>query len=234
MIKVICLDFFNTLAHYNPSREQVYVDVCADNGITLNPKILARKINIGDMYWRDENRKSPIEKRNKLQQFRFYISYISRILKESGVKANTVLATKILLKMKSIDWKFVAFDDAVPTLRSLKKRGFKLGLISNVDKKIDEVYQSLGFLEHLDFVVTSLEAGYDKPDPRIFIAALEKADAKPDEAIYIGDQYHLDVVGARNAGIKPLLIDRYDWFDDINDCPRIKSLTEITAYLEAS
>jgi REG-2-like HAD superfamily hydrolase len=231
MIKVICLDFFNTLAHYNPSREQIYVDVCADNGITLSPKILARKITIGDMYWRDENRKSPIEKRNKIQQFRFYINYISRILKESGVKSNTILATKILLRMKKIAWKFEAFDDSVPTLILLKKRGFKLGLISNVDKKIDEVYQSLGLLEHLDFVVTSHEAGCDKPDPRIFMAALEKAGVNPDEAIYVGDQYHLDVVGARNAGIKPILIDRYDWFDDINDCPRIKRLSEITEYL---
>jgi putative hydrolase of the HAD superfamily len=234
MIKLICLDFFNTLAHYNPSREQLYVDVCADNGITLSLKTLARKITIGDLYWRDENRKSPIEKRNKIQQFRFYINYISKILKESGVKANTVLAAKILNRMKSMEWKFVAFDDAVPMLSLLKKKGYMLGLISNVDKNIDEVYQSLGFLEHLDFTVTSHEAGCDKPDPKIFMVALEKAGAKPEEAIYIGDQYHLDIVGARNAGIKPILIDRYDWFDDIDDCPRIKNLTELTAHLEAS
>ena len=234
MIKLICLDFFNTLAHYNPSREQIYVDVCAENGITLNPKILARKLPVGDMYWRNENRKSPIEKRNKLQQFRFYINYISRVLKESGVKSNTILSAKILLRMKNIAWKFVAFEDAVPTLIQLKKLGLKLGLISNVDKNIDDVYQSLGFLQHLDFTVTSNEAGCDKPDPRIFMVALEKAGVNPDEAIYVGDQYHLDIVGARNAGITPLLIDRYDWFDDIDDCPRIKNLPEIIDYLETS
>jgi putative hydrolase of the HAD superfamily len=234
MIKAVCFDFFNTLAHYIPSREQIYIDVCAANGITLDPKILARKITIADMYWRDENRKSPIEKKNKLQQFHFYVKYISRVLKEAGVKANTVLAVKILLRMRRVSWEFVAFDDSIPTLKLLKKQGFKLGLISNIDRKIDETYQSLGFLEFLDFSITSHEIGCDKPDPRIFMAALEKVNVTPDEAIYIGDQYNMDVVGARNAGIRPLLIDRYNWFEDINDCPRIKSLSEIMQYLETS
>jgi HAD superfamily hydrolase (TIGR01549 family) len=215
-----------------PSREQIYIDVCAANGVTLDPRILARKIPIADMYWRDENRKTPIDKMNKLQQFNFYIKYISRVLKEAGVKANIVLATKILLRMRRISWEFVAFDDSIPTLNLLKKQGFKLGLISNIDRKIDETYRSLGFLEFLDFSVTSHEIGCDKPDPRIFLAALKKVDMNPDEAIYIGDQYLMDVVGARNAGIKPLLLDRYNWFDDIDDCPRIKSLSEITQYLE--
>jgi putative hydrolase of the HAD superfamily len=232
MIKAICFDFFNTLAGYSPSREQLYVDVCAANGINLDPKILARKIYIADMYWRDENRKSPMEKKNKLLQFLFYIKYISRVLQESGVKANSILAVKILLRMKQIKWEFVNFNDSIPTLKSLKEKGYKLGLISNVDKNIETTYKSLGILDYLDFNVTSGEAGCEKPDPGIFQTALAKGNISAEETLFVGDQYDLDIVGARNAGIKAILIDRNDWFDDINDCPRIKSLSQIKEYLK--
>jgi putative hydrolase of the HAD superfamily len=234
MIKAICFDFFNTLAGYNPSREQIYVDVCAANGIDLDPKILARRIYIADTYWRDENRKSPVDKRSKLQQFIFFMKYISRVLQEAGVKANIILTVKLLLRMKQIKWEFTAFDDTIPTLKSLKKEGYKLGLISNVDKNMEEVYQSLGFMDYLDFNVTSDEAGCEKPDPRIFQTALAKAHVTPEETMFIGDQYDMDIVGAKNAGIQAILIDRNNWFDDINDCPRINSLFEITKYLEPS
>ncbi|MBN2463475.1 MAG: HAD hydrolase-like protein, partial [Dehalococcoidia bacterium] len=71
----------------------------------------------------------------------------------------------------------------------------------------------------------------DKPNPEIFQAALKKAKVKPEEVIYTGDQYDLDIVGARGVGMKALLIDRNDYFPDITDCPRIRSLAEVTKYI---
>ena len=80
-------------------------------------------------------------------------------------------------------------------------------------------------------VVFSSEVGCDKPDPDIFLAALKKAQVKPEEAVYVGDQYDLDVVGARGVGMKAVLIDRNDFFTHITDCPRIRSLTEIVKHV---
>jgi putative hydrolase of the HAD superfamily len=96
---------------------------------------------------------------------------------------------------------------------------------------MEPTYAKLGLRPYLNFKVTSAEVGYDKPRPEIFLAALKKADAKPAEALYIGDQYQIDILGAHGVGIKALLIDRNDYFPDITDCPRIRSLNEITQYI---
>jgi putative hydrolase of the HAD superfamily len=91
--------------------------------------------------------------------------------------------------------------------------------------------RELGIASYLDFTVTSAEVGADKPQPPIFLKALELAGVKADEAIHVGDQYQNDVLGAKGVGISPILLDRADYYAEITDCPRIRSLTEISKYL---
>ena len=122
-------------------------------------------------------------------------------------------------------------DDVLPTLKLLKERNIILGLISNVDKDTFTICSELGLEQHLDFCVTSFEVGNDKPHPGIFLAALEKAQAEPQEAIHVGDQYDIDVLGARDVGMIAILLDRMDSFASISDCPRTHSLKEIVDYL---
>jgi len=110
-------------------------------------------------------------------------------------------------------------------MKALKQRGLILGLISNLI--IGEVHLE----SYLDFIVTAQEVGADKPEPPIFMAALERAGVKASQAVYVGDQYETDVVGARGVGIKPILIDRYDLMPEASDCPRIHSLSEVVEYI---
>ena len=90
----------------------------------------------------------------------------------------------------------------------------------------------LGLEEYLDFIVTPYDAGADKPDPKIFKAALVKAGVTAKEAIYIGDQYKVDILGAISAGIQPLLVDRYGLYLDFKEYPRITGLFQIAQYLK--
>ena len=62
---------------------------------------------------------------------------------------------------------------------------------------------------HVDFAVTSGETGFEKPDSRIFQMALSKAGVLAGEAVFIGDQLDSDIRGAQNAGMHPILMDRY-------------------------
>jgi putative hydrolase of the HAD superfamily len=62
-------------------------------------------------------------------------------------------------------------------------------------------------LPWLEFVLDSSEVGVEKPDPRIFRLALERAGLAPDEAVYVGDIYSIDVLGARAAGMGAVLLD---------------------------
>jgi putative hydrolase of the HAD superfamily len=89
----------------------------------------------------------------------------------------------------------------------------------------------LGLSAKLDVVVTSQDAGATKPKPEIFRFALQKAGLEPDEAIYVGDQYEIDVLGAKSVGMKGILIDRPGSHADITDCLRIRNLTEMTKHL---
>jgi len=117
------------------------------------------------------------------------------------------------------------------TLEALKQRNLILGMLTNASKDLVSVYHQLGLEPYLDFVVTSGEVGSDKPEPTIFLAALARAGVNASEAVHVGDQYKLDVVGARGVGISPVLIDRYDLYLDTSDCPRIRNLTELAQYL---
>jgi len=91
--------------------------------------------------------------------------------------------------------------------------------------------RKLGLEPYLDVIVTSEEAGADKPNPIIFQAALQRAGVDASEAVHVGDQYKMDVVGARGVGVNPILIDRYNLYPEGSDCPRICNLTELAGYL---
>jgi len=231
MIKVVFFDFYNTLASHYPRREQVWVDACRELGIEVEPKALFNSLPAADMYWRDEAARSPIDDRSPEEKIDFYAEYATRILRGAGVEPNRDTSLQILAKLREHDWRFKAYDDTLPTLKELTNRGLTLGLISNVVQDMESTYEELGLRPYLAFKVTSSEVGCDKPDPEIFLAALKKAQVKPEEAIYVGDQYDLDVVGARGVGMKAVLIDRNDFFTDISDCPRIRSLTEIVEHI---
>jgi putative hydrolase of the HAD superfamily len=104
------------------------------------------------------------------------------------------------------------------------------GLISNVGQEIDSYCIELGFAPLLDFKVTSFEVGYDKPRPEIFQLALDKAGVQANEAIFVGDQYDQDILGARGVGMHALLIDRNRTSGSL-DCPIIYDLQQIMDYI---
>ena len=103
--------------------------------------------------------------------------------------------------------RFRAYPDAAPALAALRDRGLMLVCVSNWDISLPQVLERCG-LTGLDAVVSSAEAGARKPDPRIFLAALETAGCDAGEAVHVGDTPEEDLAGARAAGIRGLLIDR--------------------------
>jgi HAD superfamily hydrolase (TIGR01549 family) len=122
------------------------------------------------------------------------------------------------------------FSDVEPTLATLSKQGYSLGLISNATADTRRTVSTLGLDRFLATVVISGVVGYTKPNPEIFRIALKEAGAKAEEGVHVGDVYEADVVGARNAGMKGVLIDRTG-LQSPKDCPRITSLEQIFSHL---
>ncbi len=233
MIKAVFLDWFNTLARYEPPREELYSRGLAELGIKVPAGELMPAILAADSYFFEENASSPVEKRSPEERAEVYFRYNDLILTRFGIKADKELLSKIMKKMQQLyeGVTFVLFDDVLSTLKTLKQQNFILGLLTNLAKDVNSTCRNLGLEPYLDFIVSSGEVGVDKPDPHFFLAALEQAGVSAAEAVHVGDQYKLDVVGARGVGITPILIDRYDLYPEVSDCPRIRRLTEVAKYL---
>jgi len=231
VIKAVFFDLYNTLVSFDPPREETEAKILKELGVEVTPEALLRPITAADDFIYKEHARYSLGKRSKEETVELYSEYHGIILKEAGIEPSWELITSILKKWLKADYKMVLFDDVVPTLTQLKERGLVLGLISNVDRDINPLYQGLGLASWLGVVVTSQEVGFNKPDPQIFRAALRKAKLRPVEALYIGDQPQIDVAGANGAGMLGILIDRNGLFEDAPLSPRISSLTQIVEYL---
>jgi len=102
-------------------------------------------------------------------------------------------------------WSGIA-DDTHTALSRLKDAGLKLGVVSNSDGRVEEALEAAGLRGYFDVVVDSALAGVEKPDPAIFLAALDVLGVPADEALYVGDLYEVDVLGARAAGMAAVLL----------------------------
>lgn len=92
------------------------------------------------------------------------------------------------------------------TLERLRAAGLRLGVVSNSDGRVDAALRAAGLRDCFEVVVDSALFGAEKPDPAIFRAALDALGVAPVEALYVGDLYEVDVVGARAAGIEAILL----------------------------
>jgi putative hydrolase of the HAD superfamily len=120
-------------------------------------------------------------------------------------------------------------------LRALDATGVAIGIVSNADGSVAERLRQQEVLQvgpglgvQVETVIDSGVVGVTKPDPRIFHLALDALGVQPDDAIYVGDMPAIDVVGARKAGIRPVLMDPYGLHNGI-DCERVTSLHDVAA-----
>ena len=94
----------------------------------------------------------------------------------------------------------------VESLSKLRAAGLRLGIVSNSDGRVDEALTAAGLRQYFDVVVDSALVGIEKPNPAIFLAALDALGVAPEEALYVGDLYEVDVVGAQAAGMEAVLL----------------------------
>ena len=231
MIKAVFFDLYHTLVRYEPPREELQANAIKELGVDAAPEIFRRPIVIADEFIYQEIAQRSLSQRSKEEQAALWAQYQRIVLREVGIDATDKLVMGLIAKMRDFKMKLVLYDDVVPTLTELANRGLLRGLISNIDRDINVLLQDIGVLPLLDITVTSLDAGCNKPNPEIFWKALRRAGVKAAEAIYVGDQYQIDVLGASKAGMKGILLDRGGYFTDITDCPRIRRLTEIMNHL---
>lgn len=158
--------------------------------------------------------------------WRLFYSHLLELLKihDGELLSRFTEATRI-----SSNW-----DQALPgTREALLRIGaqYRIGVISNADGKIAAVLEQCGICDCFLSVTDSGIVGHEKPHPGIFAAALRAMNSNPATALYIGDLYSVDYLGAWNAGIQALLFDRVGAYRD-RDLPRVGSLQELEQRLQ--
>jgi len=122
---------------------------------------------------------------------------------------------------------------AAEGLAALRGAGYVVGVVSNADGTVDRLLADAGLAADLAFVVDSGAVGVEKPDPAIFRLALERAEVPASDALYVGDLYPVDVVGARRAGVEPVLLDPLGRYGD-RDCRTARDVPDLCRELVAA
>lgn len=117
-----------------------------------------------------------------------------------------------------------------PMLAELRRAGFTLAIVSNRTKSYTQEIEELGLGEHFDLLLAAGEINQWKPEPGIFQHALGRLRIKSEQAMYVGDNYYADILGARQAGLRTVLIDADGLFPEA-DCPVISAVEELPAVL---
>jgi len=111
-------------------------------------------------------------------------------------------------------------------LQQFEGAGVEAGVVSNGPDTVKDLLSQAALLPFFDSVISSQAAGFEKPDPRIFCLALGSLGIASPEALFVGDLYDVDILGARAAGLDAVLIDRRD-APRTRDCRVIRSLDEL-------
>lgn len=205
MIRAILFDAGNTLIRMDYT---VIAAEVARHGVEVTPEALRRsewttRVRIDTELFAPTAAVST-ESRDTTERYTRYL------LEGAGV-SDPALHAKVMAWRRGYNppvglWT-VPEPEAAEALALARTAGVVTGVVSNSNGTIRRILDSLGFTRDLDFVLDSQEEGLEKPDPRFFELALRRAGVTADEAAYIGDFYSVDVVGARRAGMRAVLMD---------------------------
>ena len=227
MIKAIFFDLNGTLAGFKPSRYEIQSRACDKFGISLTQQGVLRGYGQADAFMTDQNKVHPLRQMSETERFNFFCEYERRIIKGSGIDVDLETAGEIWNTVRTIPYEMTIFEDVWPVLDELNSQGICLGLLSNMNRLGSELLDEFNLSKHMQFAVTSLELGVEKPNSLMFKKALEVACVSELEAVHVGDQIGSDVDGAENSGVQPILIDRDGNHPGFSRCPRISDMGQL-------
>jgi putative hydrolase of the HAD superfamily len=128
-------------------------------------------------------------------------------------------------------------EGALETLRELRERGFRLGMISVCSDEVAELWEETPFAGLFDSTVFSCSVGLRKPDPAIYRLALDELDVEPADVMFVGDGANDELAGAERVGMRAVLIlrpeqDEPHWEEARGWQPRITSIPEVLDLVE--
>lgn len=201
--KAILFDLDNTLYNYDKPNEKALKAVF---------KVISKKINISFSKFETLYKISKAEINKELAgsaSSHNRVLYFQRLVE----KTHNTIDPSTVLKLYSAYWDTLLANmklgtGVIKTLKELKESGIKIGIVTGLTAHIQfRKVHKFGIGKYVDILVTSEEAGIEKPNSTIFLLALNKLNISPSEAIMVGDNIINDIGGANSVGIDTILIE---------------------------
>ena len=158
--------------------------------------------------------------------------YYVNVFREIGVEGDFDTCAAEIYAQYNRPGAWTLYPDVLPTLRQLHEQGYIIGVISDWSSSLPAgILLPLGVGPYISFMVVSTVQREAKPGSGLYMEALSRAGVQPEEAVHIGDNYINDILGARAAGIRGVLLDREERHTSPLDCPRISTLLDLPALL---
>ena len=232
-IEIVFFDAGETLLRPHPSFSELFSQTARSHGTDITPDDVHRvqselAPHLVDLADDDDGLRYEGASLSEEGSERFWMHLYRRLLKELGVEDESL--ARRLFEVFSSSASYKLFDDVQPTLRAIEESGYRMGLISNFERWLEEMLVELEVGHHFEPAIISGIEGIEKPDPGIYELALEKAGVAPENAVHVGDSPEMDVKPAASIGIRGILIDRSDRYRQ-SEHMRVTSLEEIPPLL---
>jgi putative hydrolase of the HAD superfamily len=159
---------------------------------------------------------------------------LTALAAELGVTDRARIDAALRLRVERLRALLVPRPDAVSTLRALRRRGFRLGMISNATSEVSGLWAETAFEPLFDAVLFSADERMMKPDRRLYERMAALLGVEPDKCLFVGDGAYRELQGAAEAGMTPILIraphDQWEHEGTIDwDGQRVSALSEVLA-----
>lgn len=223
-ITTIFFDIDNTLLNHTGAEIRGIAEVQRKYFPTIDPKKF-------EITWKEESKRFWEEfEKGKISFTDQRVKRIQAIWQRFGKVTTIADADRLFAEyLAAYEQSWEAFPAVVETLTSLQQRGIIIGILSNGGKKQQiQKLKKLNIYHFIDpqLLIVSEEAGYSKPDQRIFQFAQDKVGKTGDEILFVGDNLMVDIISAKSFGWKAVLIDYFDKY------PNAESIEELSHILK--
>jgi len=226
VLRAVFLDAGGTLLWERVPRERIYAEAARRQGLDVTDDRMAQLM----FRVHEESSRTPTAGFRYTE--RWFAHFIERIfVDELGLQPSELDAVRAELFDRFADPATFEADPEAPALCDLvRELDLGLGIVSNWSEALPRLLDGLGLAQRVDFVLVSALERLEKPDPRLFRRALERAGARPDEAVHLGDHPERDVRAAREAGLAAVLLDR-SAAGPAGGVERVRSLGEFAGWI---
>ncbi|MFW9830712.1 MAG: HAD family hydrolase [Candidatus Thorarchaeota archaeon] len=232
-ITTVFFDHGGTLFDYYPSNSEIWAKIAKRLGTKITPDDPRIQQGIRKQTHEFEKLNKPFLELSEAEIHTLNCHVLTAMGIDGENTMETINAEFLAREQGSM---FTLYPDVPEILKKIKAKQIKIGLISNIEKRLvakrRTSLEESGIVHYFDAIILSAEVGVRKPQKEIFDIALREIGTNdPAKAMHVGDSPVMDVRGAQNAGLIPILFDPLDLFSTENVI-KIRTLSAILQYLE--